>query len=115
MLFEFGVTRHGRFINSNENFDPNREHNRTILRSIIGAYLFQKGELKKTYGKNDVPVYGVAPYGQVMFCSESLFKEKMELLEKQVGNYYMSRIEVACGAEFSETEARARRIVASWK
>ena len=114
MLYGIGSTKHGRFSNIG-NMEPMKEHNREILREIVKEYLYRKGRHEKTYKEEFVPVYDVAPYGQVMFAEPNLLERTVNRLEKQVGEFYMSRIEVKTGAEFSETEARARRIVASWK
>ena len=115
MLYNNEGKKHGRSSFSSGSWDPIIEHNRQILREIVKVYLFQKGKLRKTYKEHDVPVFGVAPHGQVLFANEKMLEDKVRLLEKEVGSFQMNRIEVKTGAEFSETEARARKIVASWK
>ena len=115
MLFEKGVTRHGRSSFESSNLDANQEHNREILREIVKEYLYRKGKLRLTYKENYVPVYNKAPYGQVLFAAPDLFERTVNRLERQVGHFYMSRIEVMCGAEMSETERRARKIVSTWE
>ena len=115
MLYNNEGKKHGRSSFSSGSWDPIIEHNRQILREIVKVYLFQKGKLRKTYKEHDVPVVGVAPSGQVMFANAKMLEEKVKLLEEQVGSFYMTRIEVQTGNEYSETEKRAREIVASWK